>query len=61
MSRLYYKSYETLGNALTPKMERADSYRGAGVLEFAPRIACVLGVVAPAPVRCALSNIRRVC
>jgi hypothetical protein len=47
-----YKSPEILGNALAPKTEFADSYGG----EFEHWRACTKGVIAPAPVRHALSN-----
>jgi hypothetical protein len=49
------KSPKILGNALEPKMECADNYGG----DFEHYRACVLGVIAPALVRHALSNSRR--
>jgi hypothetical protein len=49
------KSFEILGNTFAPKIECADNYGG----EFEHCRACVLGVIAPAPVRHDLSNSRR--
>jgi hypothetical protein len=50
------KAHEIVGSTLTAKMKCADKYTGG---KFEHYRDCVLGVIAPAPVRHALSNSRR--